>query len=188
MRGRNMAKATLLTVGHGTAAKAEIVRLLRSAGVTSLVDVRTAPGSRRNPDMSRSAMEHWLPREDIAYRWDRRLGGFRKLTPDSPDLMWRNESFRAYAGHMRTPEFVDAADELAEEAHTRTTAIMCGESLWWRCHRRMISDFLQLTRGIAVRHLMHDGSITEHQPIRGVRVRDDGLLVYDGGQQTLDST
>ena len=180
--------AELLTFGHGTATKDEILRLLRSAGVTNLVDVRTAPGSRRNPDVAKAALERWLPSENIAYRWEKRLGGFRKLAPDSPDLMVKNESFRAYAGHMRTPEFIEAADALEEEARSRRSAIMCGESVWWRCHRRMIADFLQLTRGTDVRHLMHDGSTVRHQPIAGVRVRDDGLLVYDGGQQTLGHT
>ncbi len=172
----------VLTFGHGTATQDEIVRLLGAAGVTGVVDVRSAPGSRRHPHVARTELERWLPEQGIAYRWDRCLGGFRKLPPDSPDSAWNNDAFRAYAAHMRTADFLSAVDELIEQARIQVTAIMCGETVWWRCHRRMIADFLQLARGIDVRHLMHDGSPAENRPISGVRLRDDGLLVYDGSR------
>ncbi len=171
----------VLTFGHGTATKDAVVALLHRAGVGAVVDVRTAPGSRRNPDMARTELQRWLPERDIDYRWDKRLGGFRKVPPDSPDWMWKNHSFRAYAAHMRTPDFTAAVGDLLDQAVHERTAIMCAESLWWRCHRRLIADFLQLARGIDVRHLMHDATSTPHRPVAGARVREDGLLVYDGG-------
>lgn len=173
-------KRPLLTFGHGTAAREELARLLHGAGVRSVVDVRTAPGSRRNPDVQRDALRGWLPAEGIAYRWEKRLGGFRKAAPDSPDTFWRNDSFRGYAGHTRDPEFVAAMDELLPEADRTSTAVMCSESVWWRCHRRLIADFAVLARDRAVLHLAHDGRLTEHPPTSGARLRPDGLLVYDG--------
>ncbi|NKZ05263.1 DUF488 domain-containing protein [Actinomadura latina] len=170
----------LLTFGHGTAGRGELVPLLHGAGVRAVVDVRTAPGSRRNPDVHRDALREWLPAEGIGYRWEKRLGGFRRARPDSPDTFWRNDSFRGYAGHTRTPEFLDAMDDLLREAAQTRTAVMCSESVWWRCHRRIIADFAVLARGRPVLHLAHDGRLTEHPPTSGARLRDDGLLVYDG--------
>lgn len=175
----------VMTFGHGTASEEEIRALLAGAGVVALVDVRSAPGSRRNPQVAKSAIERWLPEGGIDYRWDGRLGGFRKVPAESPDVLWEKDAFRAYAGHMRSEEFLAAARELVAESEDRTVAVMCSESVWWRCHRRMIADFLELARGVEVRHLMHDGALREHPPMTGARLRDDGLLVYDGGQNSL---
>ncbi|MGV9392034.1 DUF488 domain-containing protein [Streptomyces olivaceus] len=174
-----MSQPHLVTFGHGTAGRSELAALLRDAGVAAVVDVRTAPGSRRDPDLLRERLARWLPEEGLGYRWERRLGGFRKPAPDSPDVVWRNTSFRGYAAHTRTPEFVAAMDELlAQEARERS-AVMCGEAVWWRCHRRLIADFAVLARGTPVDHLMHDGRLTPHSPTPGARLRPDGLLVYD---------
>lgn len=175
----------LLTVGHGTVSLEELAELLGRAGVAAVTDVRSAPGSRRNPQFARGELENSLPQRGIGYRWDKRLGGFRSLAEDSPDWVWQHRSFRAYAGHMRTDEFRDGVADLLAELRERPGAVMCSESLWWRCHRRMIADHVQLVHGITVEHLMHDGRTTEHRPIDGVRLRDDGLLVYDAGQQRL---
>ncbi|SEE34125.1 Protein of unknown function, DUF488 [Streptomyces sp. 2231.1] len=171
--------AGLITFGHSTADRTTLVELLRGAGVTAVVDVRTAPGSRRNPDLSRQRLAEWMPEEHLDYRWEQRLGGWRKPSPDSPDTVWRNDSFRGYAAHTRSPEFVAAMDELMRQAGEARTAVMCSEAVWWRCHRRLIADFAVLALGEPVRHLMHDGRLTAHTPTPGVRLRDDGLLVYD---------
>ncbi|MFF8401223.1 DUF488 family protein [Streptomyces sp. NPDC015684] len=171
--------AGLLTFGHSTADRTTLAELLRGAGVTAVVDVRTAPGSRRNPDLSRQRLAEWMPEEHLAYRWEQRLGGWRKPSPDSPDTVWRNDSFRGYAAHTRSPEFVAAMDELMRQAGAARTAVMCSEAVWWRCHRRLIADFAVLALGEPVHHLMHDGRLTTHTPTPGVRLRDDGLLVYD---------
>ncbi len=176
----------LITFGHGTASAERITELLRSAGVTTLIDVRTAPGSRRNPHVARAELERWLPRQGISYRWEKRLGGFRRPAPDSPDVAWQEAAFQGYAGHMRGPDFLAAIDELLADAATRQLAVMCSESIWWRCHRRLIADFAEIARGVSVRHLMHDGRLAPHQHGPGVRLRADGLLVYDGGQQPLE--
>jgi uncharacterized protein (DUF488 family) len=171
------------TFGHGTASQEDLAGLLGSAGVSLVVDVRTAPGSRRNPHVARAELARWLPEHGVAYRWDKRLGGFRRPPPDSPDIFWREEMFRGYAAHMRTPEFGAAVDELL--TYEGPQAVMCSESVWWRCHRRLIADFLVLVRGVPVGHLMQDGRLTAHTPTPGARLRDDGLIVYDGGQEPL---
>ena len=141
----------LLTFGHGTATAERMTELLRDAGVAVLVDVRTAPGSRRHPHVARAELERWLPEAGISYRWDKRLGGFRKAVPDSPDTAWREDMFRGYAAHMRTEEFQAAMDEVLVQAGVDSTAVMCAESLWWRCHRRLIADFAVATSGVAER-------------------------------------
>ena len=175
----------LLTYGHGTDPAERTVATLAGAGVASLVDIRTAPGSRRNPQFARSAMEEWLPGAGVAYRWEKRLGGFRRPSADNPDVVWRESMFRGYAEYMRSAEFGAAIDAVLAEAESRQVAVMCSESLWWRCHRRLVADFVSAARGVEVRHLMHDGRLEPHRPSDGLRLRDDGLLVYDAGQPTL---
>jgi uncharacterized protein (DUF488 family) len=175
----------LLTFGHGTATAERMTELLRGADVTVLIDVRTAPGSRRHPHVARAELERWLPEAGISYRWDKRLGGFRKAAPDSPDTVWREDMFRGYAAHMRTDGFQSAMDEVLAQADIDRTVVMCAESLWWRCHRRLLADFAVAARGVPVRHLLHDGRIEDHRLSPGLRRRDDGLLVYDAGQASL---
>jgi len=175
----------LLTFGHGTATAERMTELLRTAGVAVLVDVRTAPGSRRHPHVARVELERWLPEVGVSYRWYKRLGGFRKAAPDSPDTAWREDMFRGYAAHMRTDGFQAAMDEVLVQAGTDRTAVMCAESLWWRCHRRLLADFAVAARGAPVQHLLHDGRIEDHRLSPGLRRRDDGLLVYDAGQASL---
>jgi uncharacterized protein (DUF488 family) len=175
----------LATYGHGTETAERTAAILRSAGISSLIDIRTAPGSRRNPQFARAAMEEWLPEAGIAYRWEKRLGGFRRPGPGNPDTAWREDMFRGYAEHMRSAGFGEAIDAVLAEAQTRPLTVMCSESLWWRCHRRLVADFAAAARGAEVRHLMHDGRTEAHRPSPGLRLREDGLLVYDSGQGTL---
>jgi uncharacterized protein (DUF488 family) len=181
----------LLTYGHGTESAERTVEILRAAGISSLVDIRIAPGSKRNPQFARAATEDWLAEAGIAYRWEKRLGGFRKPGPGNPDTAWREEMYRGYAEHMRSAEFDAAIDRVLDEAGAASSsargqvAVMCSESQWRHCHRRLLADFVSSARGVPVGHLAHDGRIEEHRPSPGLRVRDDGLLVYDAGQGTL---
>ncbi|MFL6130025.1 MAG: DUF488 family protein [Mycobacteriales bacterium] len=172
---------TLLTVGHGTASQEVLTALLGGAGVELVVDVRTAPGSRRHPHVARAELERWLPAAGIGYRWSPDLGGFRKPPADSPDLAWREPMFRGYAAWMRQEPFRAALGQVLESAAARRTVVMCSEAVWWRCHRRLLADTAVLLHGVPVRHLMHDGRLVPHSPSPGVRVRQDGLLVYDAG-------
>ncbi|MFE9773283.1 DUF488 family protein [Streptomyces sp. NPDC005931] len=187
VRGGAPAGPELFTFGHGTADRGTLAVLLRDAGIAAVVDIRTAPGSRRHPDMARQRLARWLPEAGIAYRWERDLGGFRTAPPDSPDTVWRNASFRGYAAHTRSPGFVSAMDALLRQAARERTAVMCAETVWWRCHRRLVADFAVLSRGTPVRHLMHDGRTMPHTPTPGARLRPDGLLVYDGTETRLPS-
>jgi uncharacterized protein (DUF488 family) len=125
-------------------------------------------------------MARWLP--DLAgadYTRMPRLGGFRKGNPNSRNIALRHPSFRAYADYMETPEFLAALDELLVVAAKRRTAVMCSESVWWRCHRRLIADAATLLRRAEVQHLMHDGTLRPHALTEGVRVTSDGVLCYD---------
>jgi uncharacterized protein (DUF488 family) len=171
----------LLTVGHGTLTQPELVELLTTADLDLLVDVRTAPGSRRHPYVARAAMEVWVPAAGVAYSWERRLGGWRKPAADSPNFALRVDAFRGYADHMREPEFWDALDGVLDDAGIRRTAVMCSESVYWRCHRRLLADAAVLARGATVLHLGHDGRTTPHRLTDGVRLGEDGIPVYDVG-------
>jgi uncharacterized protein (DUF488 family) len=171
---------TVRTVGHGTLAAEELAELLDGAGIEQLVDVRSFPGSRRNPQFGRDEMERWVPEAGIDYRWMRDLGGRRKPVPGSRHVALRHESFRAYADYMETDEFLTGVDDLLALADEAPSAVMCSESVWWRCHRRLLADHLVLVRGVDVLHLMHDGRLTPHAPTDGVRLADDEL-VYDVG-------
>ena len=166
----------LLTVGHGPQGRAALGDRLVGAGVERVVDVRRFPGSRTNPDVTRESLEVWLPALGIGYRWDARLGGRRRLPPGEPvaDGWWTVAQFAAYAAHTRTPEFAVALDEVLAEAAGATVAVMCSESVWWRCHRRLIADVLVLGRGLPVTHLMPDGRLTPHRPSEGAVLGADG--------------
>jgi uncharacterized protein (DUF488 family) len=174
--------ATVLTVGHGTLPETDLVELLQQAGVGHVVDVRSFPGSRRNPQYAREQLERWLPAAGIGYSWEPRLGGRRRPDPASPNVGLRHDAFRAYADHMETAEFHDGLDALVDLAAGTpvSVSVMCAESLWWRCHRRLLADALVLLRSVPVMHLFHDGRLAPHRPTPEARVTD-GRLVYDLG-------
>jgi uncharacterized protein (DUF488 family) len=175
----------LFTVGHGTLGQEALTTLLRGAHIEKLVDVRMAPGSRRHPHVARAALEQWLPDAGIAYRWEPRLGGRRKADPASPNTALQNESFRGYADYMRSTAFWEALDDVLAESATSRTAIMCAESVYWRCHRRLVADAAVIGRGSTVVHLGHDGRTTPHRLTDAVR-SDNGQPVYDvGGSRRL---
>jgi len=176
-----MGAPQLTTVGHGTLEAGAFASLVTAAGVDEVVDVRSFPGSRRHPHFRREQMEQWLPAAGAGYRWEKALGGFRKARPGSVHVALRHAGFRGYADHMRTPEFRDALDRLVAGAGQRSVAVMCSESLWWRCHRRLLADALVMACGADVRHLLHDGRCEPHRITEGARPGDDGLPVYDVG-------
>jgi len=150
--------------------------------VKHVVDVRRFPGSRRNPDVARDAMAAWLPDEGVAYTSEPRLGGRRSVPrgqDPAVDGWWRVDAFRAYATYMRTDEFRHGLDDLVSTAAEAPTLIMCSETLWWRCHRRLIADSLVLLRHVPVHHLGHDGRLTAHVPSAGARIGSDGLRYDD---------
>jgi uncharacterized protein (DUF488 family) len=159
LRVRVMTLLLLLTVGHGTLSQRDLAELLRGAGITDVVDVRRFPASRSHPHVHRDALAQWLPAEGIVW--------------------WRVPAFRGYASHMRTPEFADGMTELLDQLTLGATTVMCSESVWWRCHRRLIADNATLAHGVAVRHLLHNGRVIEHPVAAGARLVPPRTIVYD---------
>jgi uncharacterized protein (DUF488 family) len=139
----------MLTIGHSTLPIEVFVRALQDNGVALLVDVRTIPQSRHNPQFGREPLSAWLRAAGIEYRWIQALGGLRHARKDSINMGWRNANFRGYADYMQTEGFQDALRELMDLEKKSATAIMCSEAVPWRCHRSLIGDAL-LVRGYSV--------------------------------------
>ncbi|MDO5719183.1 MAG: DUF488 domain-containing protein [Actinomycetaceae bacterium] len=156
---------TIFTIGHSTRSLAEFVSLLKEFGVTLVIDIRTAAGSRRNPQYGKGALDESLPAYEIAYERLKELGGFRKTSDDSPNKGWRNASFRGFADYMQTDGFAHGLAALIERARTDTVAIMCAEAVPWRCHRSLIADALVI-RGIRVLDIMGARKATAHKLTR----------------------
>src|ERR1700737_2605652 len=151
----------IYTVGHSTRSTAELVALLREAGVELLVDVRSVPRSRTNSQFNADALPAALADAGIGYRHIRALGGVRdkpKDAPPSPNVLWRSDPSRNYADYPLTEPFREGLEELRDLADAQVCAIMCAEAVWWRCHRRIVSDYL-LAGGVAVEHIMGPGKI-----------------------------
>ena len=168
------------TIGHSTRTVAELVALLREAGCDLVADVRTVPRSRANPQFNADSLPDRLAEAGIGYRHLTRLGGLRgrrKGAPASPNGFWENASFRNYADHAMTPEFRDGLAELRALGDHQTCAIMCAEAVWWRCHRRIITDYL-LAEGQPVRHILGPGHIDPATMTPGALVQGDGAIRY----------
>lgn len=174
----------MYTVGHSTRSLDELVAVLKAAGVQTLVDVRSFPGSRRHPQFARGALARALPEYGIEYRHEPALGGFRQPVTDSSNGGWKQAAFRGYADHMNSPEYRAALERLQALGRTRRTCVMCAEAQWWRCHRRLIADSLVI-RGWSVRHL---GLATayEHQLTPFAVVGPDHTLTYPPLQPELE--
>jgi uncharacterized protein (DUF488 family) len=169
---------TVFTIGHGARDIDGFLALLTSAGVELLVDVRTAPGSRKHPRFGRDALGASLAGAGIDYVWEgEALGGWRRARPDSRHVALRSAGFRGYADHMETDAFRAARQRLIERADEVPTAVMCAETLWWRCHRRMLADALVAVE-CEVRHIIDGPRLEPHRLSPQARVVD-GLPVYD---------
>jgi uncharacterized protein (DUF488 family) len=167
-------KPLILTIGHSTRPIDVFSGLLKGNGVTHLVDVRTVPKSRHNPQFNIDALPGSLRDTGIAYTHVPGLGGFRHASRDSPNAAWRNASFRGYADYMQTAEFVKHLDGVIDLAQRERVALMCAEAVPWRCHRSLIADAL-LVRGIAVEEIVSATRRTPHKLTPFARV--DGTSV-----------
>ena len=171
----------IFTIGHSTHPLAEFLELLRRHEIAMLADVRSFPSSRRWPWFNQAEFSAAVAAAGRDYRWFKALGGRRhSQLANSPHRAWEHPAFRSYADYTDTPEFAAGLAALCEAAERVRTAIMCSEGLWWRCHRRIVSDHL-LVRGWRVRHILPDGKIAEHELTPFVSVAG-GQIVYDGGQ------
>lgn len=173
-----MSGLTVMTIGHSTRTMEEFLALLRAHGVTSLADVRTVPRSRRHPHFSREVLAEALPANGIAYHHFPELGGLRRPRADSQNGGWQHPAFRGYADHMQSREFREALERLLDVAQKFFTAVMCAESKWWQCHRRLIADAL-LARGVEVRHIMSTREAPPHELTPFARVTGTDV-VYPG--------
>ncbi len=153
---------TIHTIGHSTRPIAEFIALLESNRITQLVDIRTVPRSRHNPQFEQDALAAALARAGVGYHYLKQLGGLRPRRKESTNLGWRNQSFRNYADYMQTEDFRQGMDTLLEIAQHRPTAIMCAEAVPWRCHRSLVADAL-LVRGVTVLDIIGAGSPRPHK-------------------------
>ena len=152
----------LWTIGHSTKPIDEFLALLKAHGIQQLIDVRTIPRSRHNPQYNNEALSKSLQHEDLSYKHMPKLGGLRKPKKGSLNTGWRNESFRGYADYMQTEDFQRALEELIAHGRSKKTTIMCAEAVPWRCHRSLIADALTI-RGWEVRHIMSETKAARHQ-------------------------
>ena len=169
-----MSSGLVLTVGHSTRPIEEFLELLQAHGVERVVDVRTVPKSRRNPQFGQDLLRNSLQPAGIAYTHIPGLGGLRRARPDSPNAGWRNASFRGYADYMQTPQFARALEELIGLAGEERIAVMCAEAVPWRCHRSLIADAL-LVRGISSEDIASPTRRTPHRLTPFARVRGTQL-------------
>ena len=165
----------MLTVGHSTHPIEEFIGMLRAHGVELLVDVRTVPRSRYNPQFGRDALPGSLEAAGIGYRHAPALGGLRRARPDSVNTGWRNLNFRGFADYMLTPEFVAALEELIGLSRQRRVTLMCAEAVPWRCHRSLIADALTV-RGVAVEHIMSANARKPHVLTSFASVEGDEII------------
>ncbi|BDT87540.1 DUF488 domain-containing protein [Nocardia cyriacigeorgica] len=166
----------IYTVGHSTMPIAEFAELLRGYEIAQLVDIRTIPRSRHNPQFNSDALAESLPGNGIDYTHMAALGGLRHSRKDSPNTGWRNKSFRGYADYMQTAEFAAALDGLMRLGRAARTAIMCAEAVPWRCHRSLVADAL-LVRGVPVVEIMSATNWRPHTLTSFARV-DGTRLTY----------
>lgn len=175
------------TIGHATRSIEELIALLHEAKVTCLVDVRTMPRSRTNPQFNRETLPARLRADRIDYVYAGALGGLRRRSDTvAPDVngLWENASFHNYADYTISEAFRAGLAQLVQLGRRKRVAIMCAETLWWRCHRRIIADHL-LGRGEEVWHILGPGKIEPAQLTLGAVVQPDGAVQYPAPQSSL---
>lgn len=169
----------LFTIGHSTHPIEKFLAMLGEHRIALVANVRSFPSSRKWPQFNQSELERSLGDAGLHYRWLKRLGGRRHgVRADSPQTAWTHPAFRSYADYMDGDEFAAGIEELSAIAADAATAIMCSEGLWWRCHRRLVSDRM-LTLGWRVIHILPTGKLSQHALTEFARVAN-GRLIYDG--------
>lgn len=168
------------TIGHSTRSLAEFIALLDESRIARVVDVRSIPRSRTNPQFNSDSLPAALEPAQIAYSHIAELGGLRgkiRSEQPSPNGYWRVKAFQNYADYALTAPFARGLEQLREMGHARRCAIMCAEAVWWRCHRRIIADYL-LAAGERVTHILGPTHLEEAALTEGAVVRDDGHIIY----------
>jgi uncharacterized protein (DUF488 family) len=160
-KGTSKKQLVVMTIGHSTRSIEDFIELLRAHRVKELVDVRTIPRSRHNPQFNQDSLPRALEAADIGYTHMPALGGLRRARRDSPNMGWRNASFRGFADYMQTPEFASGLKKLLARARRKRLAVMCAEAVPWRCHRSLIADALRV-RDCRVEHIMSGQACQVH--------------------------
>ena len=174
-------KRVIYTVGHSSRKLGQLAEILRGHNVRQLIDIRSIPGSRHNPQFNKRALQRKMPGYGIKYLHMQGLGGLRKPERDSINTGWRNMSFRGYADYMQTKEFKSALTELIKRSEKKQTAVMCAEGNPYRCHRSLLADAL-VVRGIkAIEISSPGGAGSEHKMTRFARVRGRKITYPEQG-------
>ena len=176
-------EGAVFTVGHSTLPIERFIALLQTYGVKRVVDIRSAPRSRHNPQFNDTSLAESLTARRIEYVHIQALGGLRRAHKDSPNTGWRNESFRGYADYMQGEEFRDALETLIRMSRQERAAIMCAEAVPWRCHRSLVADALAV-RGIPAVEILSESSYRMHKLTPFARV-EGTRITYPSGQATL---
>lgn len=176
-------ESAIFTVGHSTLPIERFIALLKTYGIEQLVDIRTMPGSRRNPQFGSAALAGSLEAAHIDYAHMAALGGLRRARKDSPNAGWRNESFRGYADYMQTAEFAHAVEALIRMGRQKRTVIMCAEAVPWRCHRSLVADALDV-RGVPVIEILSETSYRPHKLTPFARI-DGTSITYPPEQPDM---
>lgn len=168
------------TVGHSNRSLEDFIALLTAAGIDRVVDIRTVPRSRTNPQFNKDTLPEPLKAAGISYEHVAALGGLRgkaRSQPPSVNGFWTNESFHNYADYALSAQFHAGLQHLRDEGHRQRCAMMCSEAVWWRCHRRIVTDYL-IASGETVIHIMGQGRLEPARLTEGAVVQDDGTVVY----------
>src|SRR5262252_10430381 len=161
-REDDWSEGAVFTLGHSTLPIGSFIAVLEAYGIERLVDIRTIPRSRHNPQFNDTALAKSLKAQHLEYVHLKALGGLRRARKDSPNTGWRNEGFRGFADYMQTEEFRDALDALIRMSRERHVAIMCAEAVPWRCHRSLVADALNV-RAVPVVEILSESSWRTHQ-------------------------
>jgi len=168
------------TIGHGTRSIEEFTALLKEAAVTLVIDVRTVPRSRTNPQFNTDTLPDSLEADQMAYQHMAALGGLRgkqRTVPSEMNAFWDNASFHNYADYAMGEDFHTALTKLRLLGHERRCAIMCAETVWWRCHRRIIADYL-IAADEQVFHILGPAHIEPARPTAGIRIEPGPVVTY----------
>jgi uncharacterized protein (DUF488 family) len=177
------AKGSIFTLGHSTLPIERFMALLRTYGIDHIVDIRTMPRSRHNPQFNGAALANSLAAQRLEYVHFQALGGLRRARKNSPNTGWRNGGFRGYADYMQTEEFQNALEALIHISRQKRVAIMCAEAVPWRCHRSLVADALSV-RGVPVIEILSESSYRMHELTPFARV--EGVrITYPPEQPTL---
>ncbi len=176
---------TVWTVGHSNRPLEDFLELLTTHQIEAIADVRSFPSSRKYPYFNAEPLSRSLAAVGIEYFPFLDLGGRRRVRPDSHNTAWINESFRGYADFMETSDFPVGVERLLDIARRQSTAVMCAEAVWWRCHRSMIADYLKAS-GSTVEHIMDAGKNVVHPFTSAARLGQDGRLEYGPERQASE--